>query len=315
MKTDPGEGRQERRHVKRHGEYMIQGKRYGFSSDIRDNKILRRSFNELSAQVFGGLTFEPWFQAGYWNEKFCPFVLLDGERVVSNVSVNSISFQYEGKLREYIQLGTVMTAPDYRKRGLSRWLMERILERFRDGCDGVYLFANDSVLDFYPRFGFEKAREYQCVRTLEGGLENARKLDMESAAGRALLWETYAASAPYAKLAFPRNPELLMFYCGGQLRDCVYYLEEKKAVVVAEYKGDIMLCYGVFCEGGASLDELLRSAAKKETLQVQFLFSPWDAREEEIRVYKEEDTTLFLLKGSENLFQRDTLMFPVLSHT
>ena len=71
----------------------IRERYYGFSNTIRDNEIHRRSFNELASRVFEGLTFEPWFRSGYWSEKFCPFVLLDRDRVVSNVSVNTLNFR------------------------------------------------------------------------------------------------------------------------------------------------------------------------------------------------------------------------------
>lgn len=33
------------------------------------------------------------------------------------------------------------------------------------------------------------------------------------------------------------------------------------------------------------------------------------------QIFKEEDTTLFVLKGKENFFVKNQIMFPVLSHT
>ena len=39
--------------------------------------------------------------------------------------------------------------------------MEWILQNWSDRCDGIYLFANDTVLDFYPKFGFLPAEEAQ----------------------------------------------------------------------------------------------------------------------------------------------------------
>lgn len=288
---------------------------YGFSNTIRDNEIHRRSFNELASRVFGGLTFEPWFRSGYWSEKFCPFVLLDRDRVVSNVSVNTLNFRYEGKLRKYIQLGTVMTDPAYRGKGLSRWLMEEVLRRYKGECDALYLFANDSVLQYYPRFGFEKAAEYQCIQPIDGGCDKGRKLDMNSTEDRELLCRAYAVSNPFSRLSFEQNPELLMFYCGDSLKDSVYYLKEWGAVVVADYVGNDMLLYDIFCAAGLDLGKVLRDAARKETSCVKFFFTPANTREGKLQPYKEEDTTLFLLKGSENLFLEDRLMFPVLSHT
>ena len=106
-----------------------------------------------------------------------------------------------------------------------------------------------------------------------------------------------------------------MFYCGDSLKDSVYYLKEWDAVVVADYVGNDMLLYDIFCAAGLDLGKVLRDAARKETSCVKFFFTPANTREGKLQPYKEEDTTLFLLKGSENLFLDDRLMFPVLSHT
>lgn len=56
-----------------------------------------------------------------------------------------------------------MTDPDYRGRGLSCWLIDRVLEDFEQQVDFVFLYANDSVLDFYPKFGFKRAPEFFAV--------------------------------------------------------------------------------------------------------------------------------------------------------
>lgn len=52
---------------------------------------------------------------------------------------------------------------NYRGRGLSRQLMEHIMATYED--IPMYLSANESVLDFYPRFGFERVYKKQPVST------------------------------------------------------------------------------------------------------------------------------------------------------
>lgn len=37
--------------------------------------------------------------------------------------------------------------------------MNKVLEEYTNQVDFMYLFANDTVLDFYPRFGFIPAQE------------------------------------------------------------------------------------------------------------------------------------------------------------
>jgi len=129
---------------------------YAFSNDVCNDTKKRNSFIKLAKSVFG-LDFEPWYNSGYWTTDYIPHVLLDGEVVVANVSVNIINILHDGQEKRYVQLGTIMTAPEYRNCGLSRWLMEKIIDEWQDKCDCMYLYANDSVIDFYPKFGFEKA--------------------------------------------------------------------------------------------------------------------------------------------------------------
>lgn len=64
----------------------------------------------------------------------------------------------DGERRHLIQFGTVMTDEPYRNRGPIRRLMTEIETDFHN-FEGIYLFANDSAFDFYPKFGFRKAKE------------------------------------------------------------------------------------------------------------------------------------------------------------
>lgn len=134
--------------------------RYIHSTAVRQNAAVRASFNALAQKTFG-IDFAPWYEAGGWGADYLPHVLLDGERVVSNVSVNRMQFELQGVIRHYLQLGTVMTDDSCRGQGLNRWLLQHVLAEYRDAMDGVYLFANDSVLDYYPRFGFVPVKEYE----------------------------------------------------------------------------------------------------------------------------------------------------------
>ncbi|MBQ7838966.1 MAG: GNAT family N-acetyltransferase [Lachnospiraceae bacterium] len=139
--------------------------KFTICKNIRDNKHLRDSFNALAGETFG-LNFEDWYQNGYWKDNYIPYsVLRDGE-VVANVSVNPMEFIFDGKKINVIQLGTVMTKGTYRKQGLSRRLMEEITKDYAD-VDGIFLFANDGVLEFYPKFGFAASEETQYVREVE----------------------------------------------------------------------------------------------------------------------------------------------------
>lgn len=128
--------------------------------DYRDNQLLRKSFNQLAIKTFG-LDFEDWYQNGYWGETYIPYSILYGNEIIANVSVNIMDFMLHKEVKQYVQLGTVMTDERYRGQGLAKRLIKEIEKDYNDKVDGYYLFANDSVLDFYPKFGYEKNIEYQ----------------------------------------------------------------------------------------------------------------------------------------------------------
>ena len=129
----------------------IGGGNYRFFCRAGEKPRIREGLNQLAGQTFG-------IRLEDWGEDYRPYILFDGERAVANVSVNRMDFRLHGQVRRYIQLGTVMTHPDYRCRGLSRWLMERVLREWGGRCDALYLFANDSVRTFIPGLDSAKRR-------------------------------------------------------------------------------------------------------------------------------------------------------------
>lgn len=295
-------------------EYTIQGHTYVYSSSIKQDVALRNSFINLTKQIFA-IDFSNWYENGYWGDNFIPHVLADGEKVVANVSVNVMHTQFAGVKKRYLQLGGIMTHPDYRGRGLARWLIEQILTEWLLACDAVYLFANDSVLNFYPKFGFEKTCEYQHKMKIGKKPGAVRKLNMENAADRKLLWEKYALSNPFCAFPFQKNPGVLFFYCTQFMKNHVYYLKDFDAVVIAESQGEKLLCYDIYCFGGLQLQDILAVLVQEELQEVYLGFTPKDGGDFAVSPYKEEDTTLFVLSAKENLLKEHQLMFPLLSHT
>lgn len=87
--------------------------KYSYSTSVKNNDIIRKSFNELTRNTFC-FDFVNWYQSGHWGELYIPHVLLDGEKVISNVSVNLMQFDMCGQKKNYLQLGTIMTDLRYR---------------------------------------------------------------------------------------------------------------------------------------------------------------------------------------------------------
>lgn len=146
-----------------------------FIKNYRDDVLLRESFFQRANQTFG-LNFKSWFEHGYWGEKYIPYSYVENNKIVANASVNVLDLIIDGKQHRAIQIGTVMTHPDYRHQGLSKHLMNRILEEYENKYDIMYLFANESVLDFYPKFGFRRIEQHQYYATFSPKGRSATKL-------------------------------------------------------------------------------------------------------------------------------------------
>ena len=293
----------------------INGNEYLFTNSIKENDTIRKSFDKLSQKTFG-LSFEDWYNDGYWTDAYIPYVLLNNNQVVSNVSVNIMNLDYLGTQKNYIQLGTVMTDIPYRNQGLSKYLMNVVLTEFSKKSDEVYLFANDSVLDFYPKFGFQKAEEHQYICNVNfEPTKKAQKLNMSNLKHINLLRKMAVNKNPYSKFQMIENDGLLMFYCSKFMRDNVYYTEEYSTIIIADITDDVVVCYDVFCENNdIPLQNILSSIIAKKGTKIQFGFTPLETNDYDLRLFKEEGTTLFMLNKKENLFTANDLMFPLLSH-
>lgn len=280
---------------------------YVFCDRVHDVPELRDSFNALTRKVFG-FDFAAWDAEGLWTERYCPHALVLDGRVVANVSVNRLRFQTFGREIALCQLGTVMTDPDFRGRGLAGRLMREVLSRLPED---VYLFANDSVLDFYPRFGFRKGTERQCVRAVEPAkAQAARPFDPMRPENRARLEAVLSLPRPGEAMSLLDNPQLYLFYLLGPMSRCLYELPERAGLAVAEREGDVLTLHALLSD--RSPEWAAGCFAGVRVLRLGY--TPADAAGFACEAYQEEDTTLFYRgRAVEELLSRGA-MFPTLSH-
>ena len=278
----------------------------------RNDPALRASFNALAEKTFG-LNFENWYQNGFWGDNYDPYSMVVDGAVVANVSVNRTDMVIGGKRKRLYQLGTVMTAEEYRNRGYIRAIMEEI-DRDIGDADGVYLFGNDSVLTFYPKFGFVPGREFICSRNVEqAGPCRVRRVMMDSPEGWERLREAMEKDGFKSGCRMVGNPELVFFYVSQFMQDCVYYDETLDAWTVAEWEGEELMLHEVFCPENLPLSEVIAGfgqGVKRVTLG----FTPEDPEGFEVSVLKEEDCTFFVRGSGLAAFGEDTLRIPSLSH-
>ena len=283
-----------------------------FIKGYKENKSLRDSFNELAESTFG-INFEEWYQNGFWNERYIPYSYLDNGEIVANVSVNLMDFNFNGESKKLIQLGTVMTKEGYRHKGLMRSLINEIETDYNGKIDGYFLFANDSVLEFYPKFGYKKVLEYENYKLIyEENEMTAIKLEMNSKEEWDKFINVINSSISNGRFEMIDGSYLIMFYISSFMQDNVYYVNSKDAYVIAEIEEDNLLIHQVFSKNEVNMEEVIKAfgAVKK----VAFGYTPKNIENIQTKILNEEDTTLFVKGSFFDKFENNKLMFPLLSH-
>lgn len=287
---------------------------YTFFKGHQNEDKYRASFNALSVKVFG-LSFEEWYKSGYWNEKYIPYTIFDGERAVANVSVNIMDFNILGKQQRYIQIGTVMTDVDYRNKGLNKFLLGKVLDDWLMKSDLIYLFANSTVLNFYPKFNFKQVSEYEYSKNIAvtTGREKPEKLNMDLQSSRDMLHDYAKYSASYGKISMRENADLVLFYCTEPMKNNVYYIKSLDVIAVATYEVNELHLLDVFGKANVELDKIIEALAVENINRVLLGFTPQNCHSYEVRK-KSDDDHLFIQDGKTNLFDENKVMFPRLSH-
>lgn len=291
-----------------------------YKVNYQNDADLRNSFHALTQKVFH-FQLKDWYNNGYWSELYEPHSMIDGNTVVANISVNHMSMTIDGEKKSFLQIGTVMTDSAYRNQGLSRQLMESILKKYLGKVDGIYLFANDSVLEFYPKFGFTKSNQYvyryhvkysESEYELEGKVLKPQKVDMSDNKNRDDLLKAMKHSIPNEAFSMD-NFSLMAFGLTGPYCDNIYYLPELDCYIVASIHSKTLFLYQIIASKIIEPKDI--ALFYSDTIEtIELGFTPFHASKYEVSTYHEEGDTLFIL-GEELLsIERLKLHFPNLSH-
>lgn len=276
----------------------------------------RKMLNELTLKTFG-FSFDGWVKDGYFEGDYIPYSLVEDGRMISNVSANKMHFLQRGVEKNYIQLGTVMTDEQYRKQGLARKLMEHVISKYENECDGIYLFGNLSAVDFYLKNGFRIINQYryfvkeEYLKKTEGCRfvpVNELGEDIKDKYLQLVRNSCYASSFEQIN-----KYGLQMFYTAGF--DTVNYAEDIDCFAVIDDE-DGMALQSVLCNDKISLADVI-GRLEIEDGQLRLGFTPLD---EDMylctsEVYDGADDYRLFYRGKElESIEKDKLYFPDLSH-
>lgn len=281
------------------------------------------SFNELTRNTFA-FDFVAWHAGGHFSDMYVPHVIMDKGKVVSNVSVNRMQFDIGGVIKNYIQIGTVMTDKAYSGQGLNKKIMESILQEYADKVDGIYLFGNDSVLNYYPKFGFVPCEEFEYYFSYENesdvspySIERVDMSDDMQAKKVYAVMERYLAEPDVLNendaMYMSENLGLYHFWMDSEYRDNIYYLPECGAYVVAAVDNGRLYLYQIIGKERVALKRVAK-AFREGFSEVVLGYTPVHREGLSVRKHKKEDCTLFIIGQDLRCVGEKQMMFPVLSH-
>ncbi len=290
--------------------------KYKLVSDYRHDDRLKESFNDLAIKTFG-LDFRDWYNEGYWNDQYIPYSFVQEGKVIANASVYKMSIRINGEQLNGIQIGTVMTDEHYRHQGLAKQLMLHIMKEYEGACDFMYLFANETVLDFYPKFGFTRIHESEFSLDLTASPIQRQQTSVQ----QLTVEQDLALLEDYAKnrynhssmIAVEQNESLLMFYCTLVFPHAIYYLEELETIVFMEEEEGVLNIFDIISLQPIHIEELLANIVKDSTQKVVFYFTPeFTLNGMTATIQPNDDDALFVL--SKKAILQGNFMFPLTSH-
>ncbi len=201
------------------------------------------------------------------------------------------------------QLATVGTLPGWRHRGLSRQLIEWAL--CESGMNGrpIILFANDSVIDFYSRFGFRRAVQWHFtdVCQVEPAKQLAVRLDVARIDDRVFLANHCSRASPTGRRFGARDYySSLLFHLTVQELP-VYWLEREQAVIIAGHEGSRLIIHDLLPTQPFDLLAAVPQVAVAAATSISFGFDPeewWPSRR---TLYASPSTDLLFIWGAIDL--------------
>lgn len=286
------------------------------SNYMRDDK-LRHALNDLTQKTFC-FNFEGWVTGGYFEGDYIPYSFIEDGRILANVSANRMQFMQNGVMKNYIQLGTVMTDEAYRRQGLAAKLIKHVVKTYEKDCDGIYLFGNLEALGFYRKMGFKEGLQFTCSVKKEF-LPNAAKqgfapVDLEDQAMKEKYMDAVRNSAVNSSLEQMNKFGLQLFYTSSL--EGIFYAEDIDCFVSMEKDGDTLLLNSLISKNKVSLKDVLdRLEGNVSEIRLGFTPRAEDLKMCDLAVYDgADDYRLFYIGDEIKNIETEKLYFPEFSH-
>jgi len=279
--------------------------------NYRDNELLRNEYFSLISKIFPDADFKEWYSKGFWKYEYNPVSVIKDGKIISNVSVARMNIIVEGRNLRGIQIGAVGTIPEFRNQGLSRYLMEHVIEKYKNDTDIFFLFANESVLEYYPKFGFKRFKEKVFVSeyNIPQAKPATRKLNIQNESDFLLLQDFINNRVEITKVFGVKDYGFItMWHVLNYHHKNLYYLEDEDAIIIMKEENRQLHLYEIICRKYFNLDSTLPKVIGSSKINyVKFHFPP-DLLNYKYDKILDEDNGLFILGDVD--FYNEMFKFP-----
>ena len=279
------------------------------SMNRHNDPVYEAMFDDLIQEVFD-FSFAPWFACKLWDERYESYSIIQEGKMLSNVCIYKTDMLLRGKTLRVHQFGGIATRKSVRRKGLSRILMEHVLSLYAD--IPAFLYANSSVTDFYPLFGFRRAQAYRPGIATE--INNPSGKAVKYDARDSFISEALNGNRIYSDIADSLNTQPIQtFHLLLDYPDSIYFLPDCGAVVIAEQNYGVLFLADVISQSPISFDKLKSELPFSGVNYVEFGFCPdWLGVDPRWEPEDEVEEPFFLI-GDWSL--PETFRFPAMSVT
>ena len=283
--------------------------------NVADRELVYEYLNFIF-QIFPGAKFLEWWERGFWGDQYKPFSILQSNKIISNVSASLMDVIISGEKYKAVQIGAVGTIPAYRNQGLSRILMDHVLKKYESEVDLFFLFANEHVLGFYPKFGFKPIPEkiFLFESDIPKGEFSSRKLNLSNFDDYNLLQVLIKERQHITEVFGAENHSAItMWHIFNSYKNSLYYLSGEDSVIIKKEKKNEMHIRDIIYRKPFDVLPALSKIIESETISRIYYYFPPDKLSYPYDIAVDYKSHLFIKSKIE--LSSDLIKFPETAKT